>query len=114
MRHVLLVEDEVLLRMSTTDMLERLGCSVSAVGSGEAALELLSKSDVFDLLITDLGLPGMSGEDLALKVRERFPKLPVVIASGYGRPGLQAEGMQFISKPYSSIDLQQALDHGSR
>lgn len=113
-RHVLLVEDEVLLRMSTTDMLERLGCSVSAVGSGEAALELLSQSDVFDLLVTDLGLPGMSGEDLALKVRERFPKLPVVIASGYGRPGFQAEGMQFISKPYSSIDLQQALDHGSR
>jgi len=111
---VLLVEDEVLLRMSTTDMLERLGCSVSAVGSGEAALELLGQGDTPDLLITDVGLPGMTGEELALKVRERFPTLPVVIASGYGRPGLQAEGMQFISKPYSSIDLQQALDHSDR
>ena len=56
----------------------------------------------------------MSGEELAVKVRELFPALPVVIASGYGRPGLQAEGMQFISKPYSSIDLQQALDHSIR
>jgi FixJ family two-component response regulator len=69
--------------------------------------------------LTDLGLPGMSGEELASEVRRRFPRLPVVIASGYGRSGaqaagMQAEGLQFISKPYSSIDLQQALDHAAR
>ncbi len=113
-RRVLLVEDEVLLRMSTTDMLERLGCSVAGVGSGEAALELLARERGYDLLVTDVGLPGMSGEELAVKVREQFPSLPVVIASGYGRPGIEGEGMQFISKPYSSIDLQQALDHSVR
>ena len=113
-RRVLLVEDEVLLRMSTTDMLERLGCSVAGVGSGEAALELLAQSGGYDLLVTDVGLPGMSGEELAVKVREKYPLLPVVIASGYGRSGLQGEGIQFISKPYSSIDLQQALDHAAR
>lgn len=113
-RRVLLVEDEVLLRMSTTDMLERLGCSVSGVGSGEAALDLLEHEAGYDLLVTDVGLPGMSGEELATKVRERYPSLPVVIASGYSRPGLQGDGIQFISKPYSSIDLQQALDHTVR
>jgi len=47
-------------------------------------------------------------------VRRRFPRLPVVIASGYGRSGVQAEGLQFISKPYSAVDLQQALDHAAR
>jgi signal transduction histidine kinase/DNA-binding response OmpR family regulator len=113
-RRVLLVEDEVLLRMSTTDMLERLGCSVAGVGSGEAALELLAREGGYDLLVTDVGLPGMSGEELAVKVRQQYPTLPVVIASGYGRPGLQGEGIQFISKPYSSVDLQQALDHSAR
>lgn len=113
-RRVLLVEDEVLLRMSTTDMLERLGCSVAGVGSGEAALDLLARERDYDLLVTDVGLPGMSGEDLAVKVRRQYPTLPVVIASGYGRPGLQGEGIQFISKPYSSVDLQQALDHTTR
>lgn len=113
-RRVLLVEDEVLLRMSTTDMLERLGCSVSGVGSGEAALELLAREEGYDLMITDVGLPGMSGDELAEIVRKQFPLLPVVIASGYGRSAMQAEGMQFISKPYSSIDLQQALDHSAR
>ncbi|WP_289297002.1 response regulator [uncultured Reyranella sp.] len=113
-RRVLFVEDEVVLRMSTTDMLERLGCSVSGVGSGEAALDLLAREPGFDLLLTDVGLPGMSGEELAAKVREEYPALPVVIASGYGRSGTQAERTQFISKPYSSVDLQQALDHAVR
>ena len=113
-RRVLFVEDEVVLRMSTTDMLERLGCSVAGVGSGEAALDLLAQEQEFDLLLTDVGLPGMSGEELAAKVREKYPSLPVVIASGYGRSGTQADRMHFISKPYSSIDLQQALDHAVR
>ncbi len=113
-RRILLVEDEVVLRMSTTDMLERLDCFVSGVGSGEQALELLSRGVAFDLLLTDLGLPGMSGEELAAEVRKKFPGLPVVIASGYGRSESQAEGVHFISKPYSAIDLQQALDHAAR
>jgi hypothetical protein len=51
---------------------------------------------------------------LATRVRGQFPKLPVVIASGYGRSGMQGEGLQFISKPYSAVDLQQALDHAGR
>jgi CheY-like chemotaxis protein len=113
-RRVLLVEDEVVLRMSTTDMLEQLGCFVAGVGSGEQALELLAQGGSFDLLVTDLGLPGISGEELAARVRGQFPKLPVVIASGYGRSGMQGEGLQFISKPYSTVDLQQALDHAGR
>jgi signal transduction histidine kinase/DNA-binding response OmpR family regulator len=113
-RRVLFVEDEVVLRMSTTDMLERLGCFVSAVGSGEQALDLLAEGSNYDLLLTDLGLPGMTGEELAAQVRQKYPTLPVVIASGYGRSGAQLEGMQFMSKPYSTVDLQQALDHAGR
>jgi PAS domain S-box-containing protein len=113
-RRVLLVEDEVVLRMSTTDMLERIGCFVAGVGSGEQALELLARGGSFDLLLTDLGLPGMSGEELAARVRQQFPRLPVVVASGYGWSGVQGEGLQFISKPYSVVDLQQALDHVAR
>jgi len=113
-RRVLLVEDEVVLRMSVSDMLVRMGCVVAGVGSGEQALELLARGQSFDLLLTDLGLPGMSGEELAAKARQQFPTLPVVIASGYGRPDGHSEGVQFIAKPYSSSDLQQALDHAAR
>jgi CheY-like chemotaxis protein len=95
-------------------MLERLDCLVFGVGSGEAALEVLSREGAFDLLVTDLGLPGISGEELALEVQRRFPNLPVIIASGYGPTGTQPPGVRFISKPYSSIDLQQALEHIGR
>ena len=111
---VLFVEDEVVLRMSTVDMLERLGCMVSAVGSAEQALELLDRGDRFGLLLTDLGLPGMSGEELAAEVQRRFPGLPVIIASGYGKSDSQPGGLRFVGKPYSSIDLQQALDEVAR
>jgi len=113
-RHVLFVEDEVVLRMSTVDMLERLGCMVSAVGSAEQALELLDRGDRFGLLLTDLGLPGMTGEELAAEVQRRFPDLPVVIASGYGKTDSQPGELRSIGKPYSSIDLQQALDEVAR
>lgn len=113
-RRILLVEDEVVLRMSVSDMLVRLGCLVAGVGSAEQALDLLMRDGSFDLLLTDLGLPGMSGEELAAEVQRRFPRLPVVIASGYGRPEGQADGHQFITKPYSAIDLQQALNHAAR
>jgi CheY-like chemotaxis protein len=111
---VLFVEDEVVLRMSTVDMLERLGCMVSAVGSAEQALELLDRGDKFGLLLTDLGLPGMSGEELAAEVQRRFPDLPVIIASGYGQSASQPGSLRFIGKPYSSIDLQQALEEVAR
>jgi CheY-like chemotaxis protein len=114
LHRVLFVEDEVVLRMSTVDMLERLGCLVAAVGSAEQALELLNKGSAFEVLLTDLGLPGMSGEDLAAEVRRRFPNLPVIIASGYGKSDQQSEGPRFIAKPYSSVDLQQALDEVAR
>jgi signal transduction histidine kinase/DNA-binding response OmpR family regulator len=113
-RRILLVEDEVVLRMSVSDMLVRLGCSVAGVGSAEQALDLLTRDGSFDLLLTDLGLPGMSGEELAAEVHRRFPRLPVVIASGYGRPDGQADSRQFITKPYSAIDLKQALNHAAR
>ena len=108
-RRVLLVEDEVVLRMSTVDMLERLNCFVAAVGSGEQALEVLERNPPFDLLLTDLGLPGMSGDELATEAMRRYPGLNVVIASGYGSDKPRADGVRFIGKPYSSIDLEQAL-----
>lgn len=114
-RRVLLVEDEVVLRMSTSDMLEKLECRVTAVGSGEQALDVLAGDARFDLLLTDLGLPGMSGQELAMEVRRRYPELPVVIASGYSpADGQCRDDVRFVGKPYSSVDLQQALDQTDR
>ena len=108
-QRVLLVEDEVLVRMSTADMLGRLGCAVETAASGEQALKLLEGRGPFDLMITDLGLPEMSGEELAAIVREKFHTLHVVIASGYRQTRGEGPENTFIAKPYSYVDLEQVL-----
>ena len=55
-----------------------------------------------------------SREELAGEVRQRFPELPVIIASGYGKSESRTSNLRFIGKPYSAIDLQQALDDIAR
>ena len=115
-RRVLLVEDEVVLRMSTTDMLEQLGCFVAGVGSGEQALELLDAGRVVRSAF-DRPWParherrGAGGAGAAAQ----FPACRWSLPAATAGPGRHAgEGLQFISKPYSSVDLQQALDHAGR
>ena len=78
---VLVVEDEPLILMSTVDMVEELGYSVLEAGSAESALSILGAEKV-DVLLTDVGLPGLSGIDLARIVNESWPEMRIVFASG--------------------------------
>lgn len=78
---VLVVEDEPLILMSTVDMVAELGHAVHEAGSAEVALAVLEKHSI-DILLTDVGLPGMSGTELARQVRERWPSVRIVFASG--------------------------------
>ncbi len=78
---VLVVEDEPLILMSTVDMVSELGYIVHEAGSGQDALLVLEKEGI-DVLLTDVGLPGMSGIDLARQVRDRWPAIRIVFASG--------------------------------
>ncbi len=107
---ILLVEDDVLIRMSTVDMMEELGHTVTEAGSGKEALGILAE-DTFDVLITDLGLPGMSGEELAQRVRATWPELAIVFATGEWKapdlPGPGAVGL--LSKPFGVEEIRQAL-----
>lgn len=78
---VLVVEDEPLILMSTVDMVSELGHTVYEASSAEDALVVLEKHSI-DILLTDVGLPGMSGTDLARQVREGWPSIRIVFASG--------------------------------
>src|SRR6201996_2939481 len=80
---VLLVEDNSEVSLITVEYLTELGHSAVAVPAAESALERLAERR-FDAVLTDVSLPGMSGIDLAKELVKQYPKLPVVISSGYG------------------------------
>jgi signal transduction histidine kinase/ActR/RegA family two-component response regulator len=106
---VLAVDDDALVLMSTTDMLEDLGHAVIAVESGNHALTELETA-TFDLIITDHAMPGMTGSQLADQVRARYPALNIILASGYAELSPDALGdVQRLSKPFSQADLANAI-----
>ncbi|MGN7293034.1 PAS domain S-box protein [Rhizobium sp. SAFR-030] len=108
---VLLVEDNGLIRMATADMLADLDCDVLEAGSAEEALGHLETQAV-DIVVSDLGLPGMSGEDFCIQVRQRWPKIGIVFATGADRgPDLDDPSRTaLLPKPHGVEELKAALD----
>jgi len=111
---VLLVEDDALIRMTTAEMLSALGHTVVEAADAEEALAAVDGAAIFDALVTDMTLPGLSGDQLAATLRQRLPALPVVFASGYDRPanGDAADGLgnvAYLPKPYDELALAAAL-----
>jgi signal transduction histidine kinase len=101
---VLFVEDNDELREMGSGCLESIGCEVVAVSSAEQALDTLSLEDRFDILVTDIMLPGMSGVEMANAARETHPHMPVLYMTGYSGGlapvGLPAVESRIIQKPY--------------
>lgn len=109
-RRILFVEDDPTLRMLTAEVMSELGHQVVLGSSAEEALTLLA-GEPFDLLFTDVGLPGMSGLELAREVRRRYPGLEVVIASGYAVDvgSERLDGVQCMLKPYDLERIRSLL-----
>ena len=110
---VLFVEDDALIRMVTTDMLEGLGHAVFEAGDAAQALDRLKDTPV-DVLMTDIGLPGMSGDTLAAEARRLKPDLSVIFASGAddvppGALGADDEAVMLLRKPYDAESLDSVL-----
>jgi CheY-like chemotaxis protein len=107
---ILLVDDDSLVSMNTAYMLMDLGHSVMEAQSGAHALRVLQSDSQFDAVITDYAMPGITGLDLANKVREIRPHLPVIIATGYAELPLHATlGFPRLNKPYTQDQLEEAL-----
>jgi signal transduction histidine kinase/ActR/RegA family two-component response regulator len=107
---VLVVDDDPLISMATTDMLEDLGHSVVAASSGSAALEALRGQAEVDLVITDHAMPGMTGTELARQIRSHWPDLPVILATGYADlPNEDDPTWPRLSKPYQQDELATAI-----
>jgi signal transduction histidine kinase/DNA-binding response OmpR family regulator len=108
---ILFVDDDPLIAMSTTEMLEDLGHRVIGVNSGQHALDVLKSEQPLDLMVTDHMMPGMTGLELAAASREVRPSLPVLLATGYAE---LPEGTQLdlprLAKPYHQDQLRDQLD----
>jgi CheY-like chemotaxis protein len=95
--------------MATSDMLAELGHVVLEAGTGREALDMLAK-EVVDILITDLGLPGMSGEELARQVRRDYPGMFIIFATGESEmPHLDGDRKGLLKKPYSREDVERLI-----
>jgi PAS domain S-box-containing protein len=107
---VLLVDDDILVSMSTADMLMDLGHSVSEATSGAEALQFLESDRHFDVVVTDYAMPGMSGLDLAMKIKTIRPGLPIILATGYAELPVHTT-LEFprLGKPYTQQGLAKAL-----
>ena len=108
---VLLVDDDILVSMGAADMLMDLGHSVTEAYSGAYALKLLEAEPPFDVVVTDYAMPGMNGHDLALRIQQINPGLPVILATGYAElPSQSAREFHRLPKPYTQAELAAALD----
>ncbi|MER2252077.1 response regulator [Methylorubrum podarium] len=110
---VLIVDDEDLVRMMATDMLEDAGFTVLEAASADEALEILENRSDIGLLFTDMEMPGsMNGFALAARVAERWPHIRLMITSGRCRPAprdVPDHGM-FVPKPYLVEQVLNAFD----
>lgn len=122
--HVLMVEDDDVVRLTGRAMLEALGHTVHPCSNAQEAIEVLLSGEPFDVLFTDLMMPGgMDGMELATTVKLMRPQMAVVLASGWADSKLPQDPRHpdfntFLLKPYKMAELRRAfeaaLDHTNR
>ena len=104
---ILVVEDDDIVRMLIVDVLEELEFTVREADGSEQALDFLADSNQsINLMMTDVGLPGMDGRELAEKARKLRPALPILFASGYAESIVVPADMHVIGKPFSIDQLR--------
>jgi DNA-binding NtrC family response regulator len=111
--HLLFVDDEESLRRPTAERLAEKGFDVVEAGSGEQALELLDRF-AFDILVTDLRLPGMDGTQVIDAARQRYPAIVAIVITGYGTVRDAVEAIKkgawdFITKPFHFDELMHVI-----
>jgi DNA-binding NtrC family response regulator len=113
-KHLLLVEDESLLRQAIAEQLADRGYHVEQADSGEAALTHLADF-AFDVIVTDLRLPGIDGAAVVDAAVERYPDIVAIVVTGYGTVKDAVEAIKrgawdFVSKPFQIDELLHVLD----
>jgi CheY-like chemotaxis protein len=111
---VLLVEDDEDVAIAVMTILSMIGYKAQHVPNAGTALALLIGGERFDLMLSDIVMPGgMNGFELAQKVRQHFPWLPILLSTGYAKPAAEVHqaGFDIIAKPYNAASLLDAIIH---
>lgn len=112
---VLLVDDEIFIREMASDVLSLLGCTTTVASDGREAWNIFRENpSEFDIIITDYNMPEMTGIDLAAKVLDLKPNLPLIISTGFasGFTDKQASDLGIsciLPKPYMIQELKDAI-----
>ncbi|MEM8697080.1 MAG: response regulator [Pseudomonadota bacterium] len=110
---VLVVEDEDMVRAVAERALTRQGYSVVTAEDGEDALEIIAERQDFDLILSDVVMPGMDGPTMARELRGTLPDIPILFMSGYAeeqlRKSIDIEQVHFLPKPFSVQQLTEAV-----
>ena len=114
---VLVVEDNIEVGRFATDALAELGYGTTLVDNATHALEeLAAGADRYDVVFTDVVMPGMTGIELAQEIRRYHADLPVVLTSGYSHALSEngSDGFEVLQKPYSMEQLSRVLQKAGR
>jgi PAS domain S-box-containing protein len=106
---VLAVDDDPLVLTNTLAMLEELGHTAIAASSGRMALETLRSADSIDLVVTDQIMPDMTGMELAKAIRAEWPKLSVILATGFAETPSGSVALPRLPKPFTQADLVEKI-----
>ena len=114
-RTILLVEDEPFVREATCSILESAGFEVLPAGDAQDAMKVYEECRRgIDLVITDMVLPGRSGQQLGQDLQQHSPEVVVLVTSGYGNPEYETEAPEsrtyFLAKPYSRRTLVEKIE----
>lgn len=111
--HILLVDDDPRVRETVALMLRTLGHRVSLAEDGAQAIrqfrKACSNNVTYHAVLTDLGMPGLSGEDVAREIKQLSPQTPIIVLTGWGKEAKPDVADYALAKPISLADLQNAL-----
>jgi CheY-like chemotaxis protein len=111
---VLVVEDEPITRMDVVEQLEEGGFRVFEAPNADKAIKILEENPAISVLFTDVDMPGsMDGLKLAAAVRDRWPPIKIVVASGLRKINMDAlpDNSRFFSKPYNVNEIAATMRH---
>ncbi len=111
--HILLIDDEAIALANLTHVLEREGYRVTACRDGESGLEALRQTD-FDLVLTDIRMPGIDGMEVLREVRARHPEVPVIMITGHATLDSAVEAMKagayhYLAKPFRLAEAREVV-----